>query len=299
MGQGTYEAAEELAQASNIEITAVQVEGVHHYQSDLWLQALEQIFQNLRPWCIVLGHTPNGMDLAPGLAVKLGAACITGVEAIQCDKAALCFKRSILGGKMSAWMATHAECLVITVQPGAFRASEKAGGGKATVRVVSVDPSPGKIKFLGREETQTLGSDLQAAQVVVSGGLGIGTLGNTGLLKELASLFPRAVVAGSRPLCDRGWLDYRLQVGLTGATIQPKLYLACGISGSLQHIVGMQDSEFIVAINRDPNAPIFNYADVCIVEDVVAFLRVLSDKLRSYTGRVEHRGDTAHSKEVP
>jgi electron transfer flavoprotein alpha subunit len=113
---------------------------------------------------------------------------------------------------------------------------------------------------------------LGQAQVVVAAGLGVGGPENLELLRRLAAQFPNSALAGSRPVCDLGWLPYRQQVGLTGATVAPRLYIACGISGARQHTVGMQGSGFIVAISHDPQAAIFNLADVCVEEDLTAFL---------------------------
>jgi len=294
IGENATHAAEEIARDFGIDATAVQWEGSAHYRSDYWLQAIEQMLPIVNPWCVLLPHTPNGMDLAPALAVNWRAACITAVEGVESDHAELCFKRSILGGKISVWMTVTEARVVLTVQPGAFQPAEKSREGQGSVREASVCLSPRRMRFLGIEKGHGTVSGLESAPVVISGGMGMGKSENIPMLQRLASVFPKGAVAGSRPLCDRGWLDYRLQVGLTGATVRPKLYIACGISGSLQHIVGMQDAEFIVAVNSDPNAVIFRYADVGIVEDAVAFLPVLKDRIENYSG-----GENSPEKEIP
>jgi len=114
----------------------------------------------------------------------------------------------------------------------------------------------------------------------VAAGRGVGEIENMRLIKQLSALFPRSAVAGSRPVCDMGWLDYKRQVGLTGATVSPKLYIACGISGAMPHQVGMQGAGFIVAISTDPRAPIFNLSDVCIQEDLKRFIPALVEEFQ-------------------
>ncbi|MCJ7809019.1 MAG: electron transfer flavoprotein subunit alpha/FixB family protein, partial [Desulfobulbaceae bacterium] len=111
-------------------------------------------------------------------------------------------------------------------------------------------------------------------------GWGVGEKENMALIKQLSALFPRSAVAGSRPVCDMGWLEYKRQVGLTGATVSPKLYIACGISGAMPHQVGMQGAGFIVAISTDPRAPIFNLSDVCIQEDLKRFIPALVEEFQ-------------------
>jgi len=113
------------------------------------------------------------------------------------------------------------------------------------------------------------------AGVIVSAGQGLGDKENLDLIYQLAALFAKSAVAGSRIVCDLGWLEYRCQVGVTGATVSPQLYIACGISGAVQHVMGMRNSEYIVAINKDPAAAIFQVADICIVEDLTTFIPAL------------------------
>jgi electron transfer flavoprotein alpha subunit len=123
-------------------------------------------------------------------------------------------------------------------------------------------------------------SALADADVIVSAGRGIGRQENLSLIYRLASVFSRSAVGGSRPVCDAGWLQYKQQVGMTGATVTPKLYIACGISGAMQHVSGMRGAGFIVSINTDPNAAIFNVSDVCIAEDAAEFLSLLISELK-------------------
>ena len=118
------------------------------------------------------------------------------------------------------------------------------------------------------------------ADVVVAAGHGIGDRDNLDLINQLASIFAKSAIAGSRIVCDLGWLEYGCQVGVTGATVSPRLYLACGISGAIQHVTGMRGSEFIVALNKDPAAAIFQVADICVVEDLITFIPLLIETYR-------------------
>lgn len=132
-------------------------------------------------------------------------------------------------------------------------------------------------EFLGRTPSEGGFADISEANVIVAAGNGIGSEDNLVWIQRLADLFPRAAIAGSRLVCDRGWLDYQQQVGVTGASVAPALYIACGISGATQHRMGMRGSEYVVAINTDPNAPMFNEADICIVEDLIEFIPLVLD----------------------
>jgi electron transfer flavoprotein alpha subunit len=127
-------------------------------------------------------------------------------------------------------------------------------------------------RSLGIKQANTDTAGIGDANVIVAAGNGIGEKENLDFIHQLAALFAKSAVAGSRIVCDMGWLGYQCQVGVTGTTVSPQLYIACGISGAVQHVMGMQGSEFIVAINKDPSAAIFQVADICIVEDLTAFI---------------------------
>nr|HPR04350.1 electron transfer flavoprotein subunit alpha/FixB family protein [Deltaproteobacteria bacterium] len=137
-----------------------------------------------------------------------------------------------------------------------------------------------RSRLLGVREPAHRDSALRDAEVIVSAGRGIGKKENVEIVRELASLFPRSAVGASRSVCDLGWLEYGRQIGTTGQTVAPKLYIACGISGAIQHVAGMRGAHTIVAINTDPDAAIFRVAHYCIVEDITTFIPVLMDELK-------------------
>jgi electron transfer flavoprotein alpha subunit len=176
---------------------------------------------------------------------------------------------------------------VMTVLPGAFEKSEVSCS--LNISVTRLSPSllteeikqPGKIRNMGTIESEThqSGLSITEAEALVAAGRGIGKPENLELIRSLAGHFRRSTFAGSRAIVDAGWLPYSAQVGLTGKTVMPKLYIACGISGSPQHIAGMKNSHLIIAINKDPNAAIFNYSHYCIVENLLEFIPVLIEEL--------------------
>jgi electron transfer flavoprotein alpha subunit len=139
-------------------------------------------------------------------------------------------------------------------------------------------------RSLGIKQPEADTSGISEADVLISAGVGIGDEENLEFIYALADLFPKSAVAGSRIVCDLGWLEYKCQVGVTGATVSPELYVACGISGAVQHVTGMRGSGFIVAINTDPSAAIFHTADVCIVENLKTFIPVLIEEYKKLKG---------------
>lgn len=234
------------------------------------------------PELILLAHTVSGLEIAPALAVRLDAACITGVEKIVLSKNRISCDRLIMGGKITARLSSNAPILVCTLQPGLYDAGPPPiGESRRDIihrRVPEADPS---YAFLGVSRCRADISRLEGADVIIAAGNGVREKERIGLIRELAGLFPRSAVAGSRPVCDRRWLEYHQQVGVTGAVVKPKLYMACGISGASQHIAGMKQSQFIVSVNTDPRAAICSFSDICIIEDLSVFIPELIETIRS------------------
>jgi len=233
-------------------------------------------------------HSSQGMDYVPALAVALNAACITGVEDILEVENRICFATSIFGAKAVAHVQPESDISILTIQPGMFspQKSEISGSGSVTIRSYECEPSTTRTMGIKQAEADMTG--ITEADVIVSAGQGIGEKENLNLIYQLAALFPKSAVAGSRIVCDLGWLDYRCQVGVTGATVSPQLYVACGISGAIQHVMGMRNSEFIVAINKDPAAAIFQVADICIVEDLINFIAAFIEVYENTKSKGDH-----------
>ncbi len=275
LGDDVQALADRLAKDHGINVIAGRNPCLKSYNGEVYKAILTELIRELQPACVCVAHTAQGLDFAPALAFRSGAACLTGVEGIFQEAGRLCFSRSIFGGKVVANVAPSADMTILTVQPGLFKphAVGQVSPGKVELRDMALESQQSRSR--GIKAAQTPSGSLTEAKVVISAGRGIGKKENLDLIYRLAEIFPKAAVGGSRPVCDMGWLEYRQQVGVTGATVAPDLYVACGLSGAVQHISGMRGAGFVVAINTDPNAAIFNLADVCVTEDLTTFIPAL------------------------
>jgi electron transfer flavoprotein alpha subunit len=242
------------------------------YTSDGFVIALEQVVQRVTPAFVVFPHTYQVRDFAPALATRFRKVLISDVIAVHGEGSSPVFVRQLLQGKLNADyrpVGQTGPCFA-SIQAGAFRAATVvAGGGTAAVEPFAPQLEASQIRSKPsdpfRESAQTV--DLTAAPVIVSVGRGIGEQENIPLVEELARALG-AELAASRPICDNGWLPMERQVGSSGQTVSPKLYLAVGISGAIQHLVGMKGAKSVIAINKDENAPIFEVADFGVVGDL-------------------------------
>jgi electron transfer flavoprotein alpha subunit len=202
------------------------------------------------------------------------------VDGVVASRGRICFQRDIFGGKLKGLYASNAATTIITVQPGVFRFAAASDSSPGTVDCKRLECQPVRTRYLGMKQTAAETSDITTAPILVAVGNGIGDRSNMALIHHLAEMLPKAAVAGTRIVCDRGWLGYDRQVGITGSSVSPTLYIACGISGASQHVMGMRGAKFVVAINTDPRAPIFNEADICIVEDIIHFIPLIEKAVR-------------------
>ena len=253
------------------------------YTADGWIAALEQLIAEAQPKYVVFPHTYQVRDFAPALATRLGEVLIGDVTAIQVAEASPIFVRQWMQGKLNAEyrQARASGVCLVSVQAGSFRADAvepgtselKAFGPKLDANKIRTKPSE---PF--REAAQTV--DLSSAPVIVSVGRGIGEQENLKLVEDLATALG-AELAASRPICDAGWLPMERQVGSSGQTVAPKLYLAVGISGAIQHLVGMKGAKTIIAINKDADAPIFELADIGVVGDLFEVVPALTKAIQA------------------
>jgi electron transfer flavoprotein alpha subunit len=220
----------------------------------------------------VLLHSSYGWDLAPRVAAALNAALVSGVTGLDDGG----YVVECCNGKMRRTVRPLTEPVVLTLQPGAF--GQDALNGSPEIRYLEADAET-SIECLGFSRPET-GIDLSHAVAIVSAGRGIGSKEHLGLVRALADALG-AEVGASRPVVDAGWLERARQVGMSGQNVSPGLYVACGISGSIQHLAGMKGSGFVLAINTDSQAPIGNVADVLVVADLVDFLPLLTAQLAS------------------
>lgn len=296
-GRMVQTAARDLANETAVRVLAMEGDALEPYNAEAWVAALAPWLATRKPRYVCIPHTSRGCDFAPGLAVRLNAACITAIEDFRRKDNVLCFIRSVFNGKIRMHVTPKTDVAVLCVLSGIFKAAtryqERSDSSippvmkqdefsrdscGAHVETLEIPYRSQKIRALGVAPAAVQDFDLTLADVIVSAGRGIGFPENLELIRCLASLFSKSTVGCSRAVCDLGWLGHKHQVGLTGRTVAPRLYIACGISGAVQHISGMRNSGFIIAINTDPRAAIFQVTDVGIVEDLTTFIPLVMKK---------------------
>lgn len=280
LGEQITELAGEIAARSGERVVAIQGPALALYNAEMHKYALEEFIHEISPAYVCVAHTAQGLDFAPGLAVRLHADCITGVERVAVEQNRLRFFRSACDGKYQLEVESRTETTVFTVLAQAYAPTicEGRHGSMATREFTAVPSRTRTIGFARKHESSPA---LVSAKVIIAGGRGVGPPEAMVEIQRLAATFPGAAIAGSRPVCDMGWLPYAYQVGVTGATVAPDLYIACGISGSRQHTVGMAASKFIVAISLDPRAPFFQFADIGIVDNLHRFVPALAANIEN------------------
>ena len=258
---------------------------LNEYTADGYTAALEQLVREAKPDLVLFPHTYQVRDFAPKLATRFGQALVSDVTGFHVDGGEPVFVRQLFQGKLNADVkATGDAPHFASLQAGAFRADQVADGqsGSETFPVVLSDfVIRAKPQEPFRESARAV--DLTAADIIVSVGRGIKEKDNIHIVEELAKALG-AELAASRPICDSGWLPMERQVGSSGQTVSPKVYMAVGISGAIQHLVGMKGAKTIVAINKDANAPIFEVADYGIVGDLFEVVPALVEEVKKVRG---------------
>jgi electron transfer flavoprotein alpha subunit len=270
-GQNVAAVAGELAQYGDV--IAIDNAALAHYTPDAFVQALQQVIEQASPSIVMLPHTYQTRDFSPTLATRLDRALITDVTAVKAGsgQAAATFSRPMFQGKLTADVQPQGPAPhFVTIQIGAFRAdaaAKAAAAGTVTSASVTIDQSKLRQQPEAPFQEAKQAVDLSQAERIVAVGRGIKSQENIAVAEQLAKAFG-AELAASRPICDNGWLPMERQIGSSGQTVAPKLYVALGISGAIQHLVGMKGSRTIVAINKDAEAPIFEVADYGIQGDL-------------------------------
>ena len=270
-GQNVAAAASELAAAAVAEVMAIDHAALAHYTPDAFVQALQQVIAQVSPALVFFPHTYQTRDFSPALATRLDRALITDVIGVKNAGGAATFSRPMFQGKLTADVVPQGPAPhLITIQIGAFRADAAHKGSaaaKVTAAAVNIDESQLRQKAEAPFQEAKQAVDLSQAERIVAVGRGIKSQENVAVAEQLAKAFG-AELAASRPICDNGWLPMERQIGSSGQTVAPKLYVALGISGAIQHLVGMKGARTIVAINKDAEAPIFEVADYGIQGDL-------------------------------
>ena len=250
------------------------------YTSDAYIRCLEPFIKQQKPSILFIPPTCLGRDLAPKLAARLKTAYISDVSGIEISNSGILLSRPVYGGRLlSTVTCTGEKPWIITLRPRAFEKGD-ADSKNAKIESPAVNLSPEHIRTVikGIEQTQK-GLGLTEADIIISGGRGMKGPENFKMLENLAKILG-GVVGASGAAVDAGWMPHSAQVGQTGKVVSPKLYIACGISGAPQHLAGMSTSKCIVAINKDPEAPIFQWADYGIVGDLFEVVPMLIEELK-------------------
>ncbi|HEY8736840.1 MAG TPA: electron transfer flavoprotein subunit alpha/FixB family protein [Candidatus Dormibacteraeota bacterium] len=246
------------------------------------VEVLAQLIEQHQPELVLFGMTYDGRDIASRLSAKLGTALIANATDLERKDGGIAVISPVFGGTLLVTTVARAKApALVLVRPKAFTA-EAANGAAAQIETLTAPPETGRAaaRVLRREKEQAAGPRLEDAGVIVSGGRGLGGPENFSMLDELAAELGAAVGA-SRAVVDAGWKPYALQIGQTGKTVKPLVYIAVGISGAMQHTVGMKGAKTIIAINRDPEAPIFKLADLGVIGDVHKVVPQLIQEIRA------------------
>lgn len=257
------------------------------YRTIFYTKAFVDLVKKFKPEIILLAATSIGRDLAPRVAARLGTGLTADCTSLSIDSGKRCLVqiRPAFGGNIMASIITpYHRPQMATVRPKVIKKMSPQGPSQPEVMRFQPELSgeDGLVRIVDRIREEAEVKDLQEAEIIVSGGRGLGKPEHFSLIRRLADLLGGAVGA-SRAVVDAGWIPSYHQVGQTGKTVQPKLYIACGISGAIQHQVGMRNSDVIIAINKDPEAPIFNIATYGIVEDLHKFLPLLIERLENFS----------------
>lgn len=281
LGHDVAEVAETVAAFGPAKTYTVEHELLREYTPDGFTKALEQLIRAKQPAVVLFPHTYQVRDFAPKLATRFGRALVSDAVDIKMDGGHPRFVRQLFQGKLNADVSSNAGgAEFVSLQAGAFRAAE-ASGAKGEVEAFRVELEARDIRTKPeapfREAQRSV--DLSSADMIVSVGRGIKEKENLPLVEALADALG-AELAASRPICDNGWLPMERQVGSSGQTVAPKVYFAVGISGAIQHLVGMKGAKTVVAINSDENAPIFEVADYGIVGDLFQVVPALTAAIK-------------------
>lgn len=281
-GKNIKDKAEALAKYAD-KVLFMDDVGFEFFNSDVYQQALSFIIRERKPILTMIGHTSYGLDLAPSLAVSLNIPLVTDCLDLEFSDGKLVATRQMYGGKIYCKINIRkSESYIATIRQGVTTPIEGETRGEIIELPTPVMDSV-KKKFVKYVLPAVGEVDISSADILVAVGRGIKDQANISLAEELAKGLG-GVLACSRPIVDKGWLPSDRQVGSSGKTVKPKLYIALGISGAFQHIIGMKNSQLIIAINKDPNAPIFNVAHYGVVEDLFKVVPRLIERIREVRG---------------
>jgi electron transfer flavoprotein alpha subunit len=283
IGQGDSFAGELIARGAD-KVIAIPGDHLTQYTPEGWLAALQSAFTAVGADAVLIPHTGLGRDLAPRFAMRNAAGMVSDAIDVKLEGGAPVFTRPIYAGKAYAKQVVTEGLIVATIRPNNLAALPADAGRTGATETLAAPTADLKTVIKEVVRKATGGVDLTSAKIVVAGGRGVKSADGFKPLYELAEVLGAAVGA-SRAAADAGYCDYALQVGQTGKTVTPDLYIACGISGAIQHLAGMSASKVIVAINKDPEAPIFKVADYGIVGDLFEVVPLLTAEFKALLGK--------------
>jgi electron transfer flavoprotein alpha subunit len=284
LGSGIDSLAQQIVAYDLAKVVKADNAKLATYTPDGYTDAMERVIREADPQFVIMPHTYLVRDYAPKLAARFGKSLISDCVRAKVANGSVTFTRRIFQGKIDADVVSDGESPVFaTFQSGAYRGDQASKGSGAAIEEMPVEV--GEIRMAPEAPFQEVKQavDLSKAEVIVAIGRGIKTKGNIALAEKLAEALG-GDLAASRPICDAEWLPIDRQIGSSGQTVAPKLYIALGISGAIQHLVGMKNSGIIVAVNKDPEAPIFDIADYGIVGDLFEVVPVLTEEIKKLKG---------------
>lgn len=284
LGSGIKDKAQDLIAQGADRVICVDAPELKDYITEPYKQALAQISKKYLPSIILFGASTIGRDLAPRLSAHITTGLTADCTSLEISETRnLMMTRPAFGGNLMATIVCgDHRPQMSTVRPGVMRRIPMNPAAKGEIDMVTVDfdHSKFKVKLIKKVKEERKGIDITEAKILISAGRGVGNDNGLGAVRNLATTL-NAQVSASRALVDAGIIPHDMQVGQTGKTVRPDLYFACGISGAIQHLAGMEESDCIVAINKDKYAPIFNVADLGIVSDAPKVLDLLSERLKT------------------
>lgn len=281
LGDGVASLADVLVQHGADAVYLADAPSLAEYHSEAYSQVITKLLRETAPKVVLLGHTAVGKDLAPRLAESLGSGLVGDCVDLEIEDRSILFTKPVYAGKAFSKSRCAGEMIMATLRPNVFPKSEGNKPGQGKIIRLEVASDSQSLKSIIKEVIKRVTGkvELTEADIIVSGGRGMKGPENFKILEELAETLGAAVGA-SRAAVDAGWREQPYQVGQTGKTVSPTLYIACGISGAIQHLAGMSSSKYIVAINKDPEANIFKVADYGIVGDLFKVVPLLNEELK-------------------
>lgn len=279
IGKGVAGMADKLAHYGAGKVLVAEHDALENYTTEGYTKAVQQAVESIQPDLVLFAASSNGKDLAPRLSARLDAGLVADALELSHDGSKFVAKRPVFAGKAIATVSVESKPALVSMRPNVVSPKPADTSRSAEVSNLAVDPGDIRAKVVGVETSAGGKLDVAEADIIVSGGRGLKGPENFNLVEDLASVLGAATGA-SRAVVDAGWRPHSEQVGQTGKTVSPTLYVAAAISGAMQHMAGMSSSKYIVAINTDPEAPIFKVATYGIVGDAFEVLPQLTEKIK-------------------